>query len=474
MPSNSKDIELNMDPHILNGSYSNDCAVPENDSLDRVLQIIEDYTHDYHPFFVGLCYVCYSPGSTTKPLKRCGGCQLVAYCSRLCQKSDWRMHKHICKEFPIVKGKNVLCTTGSWKKHIKDLHKRADKLADMEKKSAQAIFNNPRVCKMCHEARSDCLTDCKCGYVSYCSNRCIMADNQHERDCLQLSNIGKIYSGYNNQRLLPSVRESPISDVFTIASSWEDILPSRYKTAMHVCEVLHGEKAVDFESISDMERLSYPMSILNALQMLPGRRISQNHQPLEDLTTLDIHVVTSSPLLDSEPWEVFMHRLPKLKSLNVTFILQGKGFRQSFYKNNKPLTLLRCNDCKNKGRIITYSIQQMPYHMYFSSPEYTEPDVVGIFGNSKEMLSTKNDDIHSDISYHNMTYNPNTVLFLTDATIDLLIQGFKAVNAVQPVEMVVPIQSNELSGFSTSLAGWETGSAIDHERLYLTCLRRKQ
>ena len=86
MPSNSKAIELDMDPYILNGSYSNDCAVPENDSLDRVLQIIEDYTHDYHPFFVGLCYVCYSPGSTTMPLKRCGGCQLVAYCSKLCQK----------------------------------------------------------------------------------------------------------------------------------------------------------------------------------------------------------------------------------------------------------------------------------------------------------------------------------------------------------------------------------------------------
>ena len=169
-----------------------------------------------------------------------------------------------------------------------------------------------------------------------------------------------------------------------------------------------------------------------------------------------------------------MHRLPKLKSLNVTFILQGKEFRQSFYKNNNPLTLLRCDDCKNKNRLITYSVQQMPYHMYFSSPEYTEPDVDGIFGNSKEMLSTKNDDIHSDISYRNMTYNPNTVLLLTDATIDLLIQGFRAVNAVQPVEMVVPIQSNELSGFSTSLAVWETGSAVDHKRLYLTCLRRKK
>ena len=48
MSTNSKDIELNMDPYILNGSYSNDCAVPENGSLDRVLQIIEDYTHEVH------------------------------------------------------------------------------------------------------------------------------------------------------------------------------------------------------------------------------------------------------------------------------------------------------------------------------------------------------------------------------------------------------------------------------------------
>ena len=62
----------------------------------------------------------------------------------------------------------------------------------------------------------------------------------------------------------------------------------------------------------------------------------------------------------------------------------------------------------------------------------------------KKMLSTKNDDIHSDISYHNMTYRPNTVLLFTDATIDLLIQGYRAVNAVQPVEMVVPITAQIL------------------------------
>ena len=168
-----------------------------------------------------------------------------------------------------------------------------------------------------------------------------------------------------------------------------------------------------------------------------------------------------------------MHRLPKLKSLNVTFILQGKEFSQSFYNNNTPMTLLRCKDCKDKNRIITYSVQQMPYHMYFSSPEYTEPDVVGIFGNSQEMLSTKEDGIHRDISYRNMTYSPNTVLVLTDTSVDILNQGIRAVNVVRPVDQIVPILFNELCGFSTNLADWDTGSAIHNDKIYITCLRRK-
>ena len=247
---------------LLNGTYSNDCAIPENDSLNRVLQVIKDYTHDYHPFFGGLCYVCYSPGSDKESLKRCGGCHLVSYCSRLCQKNNWSEHKHVCKEFPIVNGRNVLCTTVPWNKHIKYLCKRADKLPEKEKNSAYAILKNPRVCNSCHEAQPSRLTDCKCGYVSYCGKRCIEADDQHNEDCFQLSNIGQIYSGYKKQGLLPPMRDSTVNDTFTIASDWEDIFSPEYKRAMHLMGLVYGEKAVDCESLSDMERLSYPMSIM--------------------------------------------------------------------------------------------------------------------------------------------------------------------------------------------------------------------
>ena len=107
-----------------------------------------------------------------------------------------------------------------------------------------------------------------------------------------------------------------------------------------------------------------------------------------------------------------MHRLPKLKIMNVSFIMQGKLFRQSFYHNNFAISLKRCDDCASKDRVIIYSVHQMLYHMYFSSTDYTEPDVVVVYGNSQEMAPSCEDDIHSILSYCDMTYYHETVLVL--------------------------------------------------------------
>ena len=54
-------------------------------------------------FYVSLCWYCMLPGSMKQPLQRCGGCELLAYCNRDCQKPDRPFHKNICKEFPVVK-----------------------------------------------------------------------------------------------------------------------------------------------------------------------------------------------------------------------------------------------------------------------------------------------------------------------------------------------------------------------------------
>ncbi len=40
-----------------------------------------------------------SPSSSSTPFQVCSGCKRVAYCSRDCQKVDWKDHKVMCKMF---------------------------------------------------------------------------------------------------------------------------------------------------------------------------------------------------------------------------------------------------------------------------------------------------------------------------------------------------------------------------------------
>ena len=42
-----------------------------------------------------LCFKC-KEGSTKVPLKKCGACKMVYYCSEACQRTDWKAHKTWC------------------------------------------------------------------------------------------------------------------------------------------------------------------------------------------------------------------------------------------------------------------------------------------------------------------------------------------------------------------------------------------
>ena len=111
--------------------------------------------------------------------------------------------------------------------------------------------------------------------------------------------------------------------------------------------------------------------------------------------------------------------------------------------------------------------------MYFSSDEFIDPDVVVVYGNTLEMSSSEVDDIHTEISYRNMTYSQNTVLVLMDATLDLVKQGARAVNNAQPVEQLVAPQKNRDRGIGSHRADMDSHAAIINEKYYFTCLRKK-
>ena len=82
---------------------------------------------------------------------------MVGYCSKDCQDNDRANHEHVCKEFPVIKGRNALHTAGPWNEHIASLRERAAQLPDAEA-YALPIFRNPRVCNNCQESRIDLLT----------------------------------------------------------------------------------------------------------------------------------------------------------------------------------------------------------------------------------------------------------------------------------------------------------------------------
>ncbi|CAL4077081.1 unnamed protein product [Meganyctiphanes norvegica] len=440
-----------MELPICKGAYTNEGhLLKASFMMDVLTRIRECNGREYRTFFVGRCYFCH--GCPPHRLLRCGGCQLVAYCSRDCQKHDRNVHKYVCKEFPVHDGKNVLYTTRPWKEHITGLRERAACIPYAET-AAKPIFCNPRVCRNCREARQDILFNCVCASVSYCSKMCEEADKQHKKYCSLLDQIVRAWANP------PSSRDNSHIPKFKVLTAWSDVIYSEY--------LKDG-----FKYSIHNEWLSYSMSLLYALQMLPKRRLGYDNRPLEELTTLEVHVVTSNPPLSSEYWEMFMHQLPKLKQLNVVYIIQGRPSRR-FVDLNMEMNLHRCVVCIIMNRVITYSVHQMQYHLFFSSEEYTEPNVVVVYGNEQEMSSSEEGYIHSEISYRNMTHSRSTVLVLTDITNNLVSQGVRAVKTARSINLLVSPQIKQFRGFSSNRTDIDSDTAVINEKNYFACLRRK-
>lgn len=369
-----------------------------------------------------VCTRCSAPATPALPLQRCGGCQLSAYCSRSCQKNDRRSHKILCKSFPVVNGLNVLHTTGSWEEHIKGLREQAALFPEFYQNDyirPNRIFMDPKVCYTCHESRPELLTMCKCSCVCYCSKKCTRADKQHKRFCSEL-----------NER----------KEEFC----WE------------------------------LMRVSYPITVWYVLELLSNEyRPIREHLLTKDITKLKVHVVTNSTYDDAQAWEVLFHHpaLKKLNHLKFVFIIQNSACSNPSFNHKGKLNQLECEHCdpnNRKDHTISYSVHRKPYHMFFSSSEYSEPDVVIMYG-----FTSISNDIHSDISYRNMTYSEDSVLVLTDSTEDLLLHGARAVNAARPIDELVPPILNRGRAFGShrTESGHDAGATND--KYYLTCLRRK-
>ncbi|CAL4084258.1 unnamed protein product, partial [Meganyctiphanes norvegica] len=188
-------------------SYNNKGIAPnfiqEIEKLSQHAVLIEK------KFFVGVCYTCGVLASEKVCLHRCAGCQLVSYCSKKCQKTNWKLHRVLCKKFPMENGKNIMVrkteSVGRDKKKkallelVIDCQNMAIDIDPRQKDEAPSVLNkwkdewdqralwmdewdqlafgmhnfvqNGRMCPVCDEVRPEMLFDCKCRAVSYCSQK---------------------------------------------------------------------------------------------------------------------------------------------------------------------------------------------------------------------------------------------------------------------------------------------------------------
>ena len=128
------------------------------------------------------------------------------------------------------------------------------------------------------------------------------------------------------------------------------------------------------------ERLSYPLSLMYAIESIP---LGSQKKYLGDLEQLFIHVVGATSyteLMGIIKWEYFAHRLPKLKLLYITFVgpdlfscEEPSDIPDDHILDDTGTTM--CDTCRSSGRKIVYEMVNMTYHEYFTKDFYRSADV---------------------------------------------------------------------------------------------------
>ncbi|CAL4089503.1 unnamed protein product [Meganyctiphanes norvegica] len=445
------------------------------ESITRMIEkLSQNYQRYDRPFFSGACSACGTMTSMEVSLQRCAGCQLVSYCNKNCQKADWKMHKLLCKEFPVEGGKSVIvrtaesvgeqedCDTQTFLDALWQLQLSIPDFAKgdhlyLQKKLAYSInlegsiMLNARVCSVCQDPRPENLFDCRCCAVSYCSDAHRKQDTDHwSYGCNHLYScaMANLYFKNNHQLVIPDnlLKEVNINDGLNFEKVSK--LP-KYSSVKYLKTI------VDLVN----ERIAFPLTIHHALKNL---KFGEQRKCISDITNLTIHIVYNQPMLDPRMWEFFLHLLPNLMKLNLTFISPNMKLCNKF---NSYIPLERCSDCKMKQKVISYNIQSMHYHEYFSSDDYVQPDVVAVFDIDHELMISCNqspsevsypefirgednelqtdlftENAHSFTSQRNMTYSMDTIVILTGQDKEMIEECVKNFNEARPVDVLIPVQ----------------------------------
>jgi len=234
--------------------------------------------------FFGLCPSCHNIGEHSA----CLGCLMVSYCSRDCQKKDWKGHKVLCKLVQKMRG-------NSGKTHL--FHKKPESHGKFSQALQQClgrdltqyesdVLVHPRLCAVCLEGDQSILHNCsECHCMAYCGEECMEEDKElHMQYCHILKQCIMDY----RFSMLVGHEASCLSPPFHNTYS---PLPGSIQLLLqeHVQQLLSNQKDLEYRD-SEVRHLSFqytcPLTVLYAGEMAHTPR-----GPIHDLKELVIHLV---------------------------------------------------------------------------------------------------------------------------------------------------------------------------------------
>ncbi|CAL4138887.1 unnamed protein product [Meganyctiphanes norvegica] len=383
----------------------------------------------------GSCFECYTKPQGEERLKTCGGCHLVQFCSKDCQKKNWSTHKYFCRAAKAQSepGRDIYSTANKkiekgkkWFNIVKETSQLLQGILGFKFEHIDGILlSAPRVCNFCWNSESSTLKLCEdCCAVYYCSGAHFEADAAvHKSLCRSLKLMVKCdellaTKGYPDLLSMPFPSKSVtkyeklpkgILDLINIPSNPIDAISSDW--------------------------LSYPLSILYALEKI-GLGIDSS--PVHEAKKLTIHMMDCANELhifhNSLIWEYLFHRLPNLKSLRVVMI-DPELFHELGYTDSNHFQMSLCEDCEQRGRKLAVSVEEN-LRIYKWSDRYVRPDVILTHGIKNQ--TTGNMFIH--------TAEPSIPMVMMNVIRECIETDLQFLSMHEDIKLKLPIQVNPFCG----------------------------
>lgn len=304
----------------------------------------------------------------------------------------------------------------------------------------------PRVCEVCKEAEPSRIFDCpNCHSVFYCSDLHYSQDaERHDIWCYRYLLCIECDILESKKGILDLPFPSEVDQEYKkLPAKMMDHLKSQlnFKDA-------DEDKDSDLKLIVIMsEKLSYPLSLLYALEQL---EIGPDKQAVSQLSELRVHVVgteSTKELLGIIRWEYMIHKLPALVKLHMVFIgpelFNDSGLSDELCDNHclDDSGMTQCEDCHRKSRVITYEMCQMLYHEYIHTKYFTSPDAIIAYNcGFHEFEGEEKDTWPNSLSF--MVQNVDIPLIFTSYTSTEAKKDMAVLRKFDNTEVVMPTHVN--------------------------------